>query len=197
MDFNGNFRRIGNASVELTAAFVEKLSEESWYQDTTDVHGIPRDEGSQVIYLVHDDQLRHDQPTRRPALELFDRPIRPILAVVADYFEGSPEGQALLEQHGPGYFVRARLLRVQSGAALDAAADGSFSETQAHRVHVPVLVSDGVQFAVGDETLCIPAGEIYEVNNCRPRRLLNRGPMPCVHLVLEYVQKGETVLQDA
>jgi len=194
MNFNGNFRRVGSANAEPTRAFVEKLSEESWYQDASDVHGRPRDEGSQVIYLVHDDQLRHDQPVRRPALEVFERPIRPILAVAADYFDGSPEGLALSEQHGPGYFVRARLLRVLNGAALEAPADTSYSEIHAHRIYVPVLTSDRVECTVGGETLCIPAGEIYEVNNCRSRRILNRGAKPCVYLVLEYVRKGEAPL---
>ena len=196
MDFDGNFQRVGSANAEPTRAFVEKLSEESWYQDTSNVHGLPRDDGSQVIYLVHDDQMRHDQPVRQPALEVFERPIWPILAVAADFFDGSPEGLALSEQHGQGYFVRARLLRILNGAALETPADTSFSEVRAHRVHVPVLTSDRVEFTVGGETLCIPAGEIYEVNNCRPRRILNRGAKSCVHLVLEYVRKGEAVPQD-
>ena len=197
MNFDGSFRRVGRANVEPTRAFVEKLSEESWYQDTVDVHGNPCPEGSQVIYLVHDEQLRHNHPVRRPALEVFDKVIRPVLAVAADQFDGSPEGRDSSRQHGLGYFVRARLLRVLDGAAVDMGADTSFSETHSHRVHVPVITNDRVAFTVGDESLCIPAGEIYEVNNCRPRGIANRGAKPCVHLVLEYVLKGEIAVQDS
>lgn len=195
MNFDSNFRRIGHANVEPTRAFVEKLSEESWHQDTADVHGNPLREGCQVIYLVHDEQLRHDQPVRRPALEVFHKPIRPVLAIAADYFDGSSEGRELSQQHGLGYFVRARLLRILGGVALDVDADTSFSETHSHRVHVPVITNDSVAFTVGDESLCIPAGEIYEVNNCRRRGIVNRGARPCVHLVLEYVLRGETFTQ--
>ena len=197
MQFDGNFRRVGSANIDAARALVEKLSEESWYQDTTDARGIPRDEGCQVIYLVHDDQLRHDQPLRRPALEVFEKPIRPVLAIAADFFDGSPEGQALAQKHGVGYFVRARLLRILHAAMLDSAADTSYSETHAHRLHVPLISNNRVEFTVGEETLCLPAGEIYEINNVRARRIANASAKPCVHLVLEYVRKGEVPPQDA
>jgi hypothetical protein len=48
-----------------------------------------------------------------------------------------------------------------------------------------------VKFSVGRETLHIPEGEIFEINNRRLNRLRNEGDEPCVHLVLDYVLKGE------
>lgn len=197
MDIDGNFRRVGNANVELTRQLVEILSEESWYQNAGDTHEATKGEGSQVIYLVHDEQLRHDQPLRQPALEVFSKSIRPVLAVTANCFDGSRDGRELTEQHGMGYFVRARLLRVMNGATFNAAGDTSFSQTHAHRVHVPIVTTSDVDCTVGDETLNIPAGEIYEINNCRARSIQNRGANPCVHLVLEYVLKGEAPPHDS
>lgn len=191
MNFNGNFRRAGDVNVDDVKAMTDKLTDESWQQDSNDVWAATHGPGVHVIYLVHDDRLRHDQPTHRPALEVFGQLIRPILAVTADFFDSSPEGRQLSEQNGPGYFIRARLLRLSSGSSMAMPAAIAFSETHAHRVHVPIISDSGVSFAVGDEVLCIPEGEIFEVNNRRIAEVDNSGQSACVHLILEYVLKGE------
>lgn len=184
MNFDGNFKRVGSANVASAKLFVEKLTDESWFQDDGDTT-------LQVIYLVHDDQLRHDQPTRCAALEVFGKPIRPILAITADYFDASPYGRRSTEKLGAGYFVRARMLRVMNGATFRWKEDVVFSETHSHRIHVPIISNEKVEFTVGDETLCVPEGEIYEINNRRSGEISSAGSGACVHLLLDYVLKGE------
>lgn len=191
MNFDGNFRRVGDVNIDAAKAYASKLSEESWFQDVSDVRDAEDEEGSQVIYLVHDDGLRHDQPTRRPALEVFGAVIRPILAVIADHYDSSPEGQRLTQKNGAGYFVRARLLRVRAGASLQAGEDVVFSETHAHRIHLPVIAEEPLGFSIDKETLSIPEGEIFEINNRRKSVIENNSSNACVHLVLDYVLKGE------
>ena len=183
MHFDGCFKRIGSANVESVAALLEKLSEPSWQQDEDDALS----DGAQIINLVWDDELRHDQPMKQPALEVFATPLRPILAVTADHFDTTPEGRALSEKYGTGYFVRARFLRVPAGQGYEKAADTVFSERHSHRVHVPIISSKNVRFSVGDETLCLPAGEIYEIDNLQQRRIDNDGDQASVHLILDYV----------
>ena len=179
MNFDGNFRRVGQANVAPTRAWVDKLSDNSWQADGAT--------GAERIDLVHDDGLRHDQPTRQPALEVFGKVIRPILAVVADHFDASPAGRVLTQQYGTGYFVRARLMRVRASGSYAAAPDTAPSQQKSYRVHVPILTAPGVRFTVGDEALSLPDGEIYEINNLRNRRLENGAETDCVHLVLDYV----------
>jgi hypothetical protein len=191
MNIDGNFSRVGSANVEVTKAYVEKLSAESWSQDGTEVQQVNDGAGTQLIYLVHDDRLRHDQPSPRPALEVFGRCIRPILAVTADHFDSSPEGVQLTQKFGSGYFIRASLLRISGGAVFTAGEDVVFSETHAHRVHVPIVTHRDVVFTVDDEALTIPEGEIFEINNRRRNIIQNNGERGCVHLVLDYVLKGE------
>ena len=179
MNFDGNFRRVGVANVVPTRAWVEKLSDTSWQADGAT--------GAERIDLVHDEKLRHDRPTRQPALEVFGKVIRPILAVVADHFDASPEGRVLAQRYGTGYFIRARLMRVRAGGGYLAAPDTAPSQLSAYRVHVPVVTAPEVGFTVADETLSLPDGEIYEINNLRARRLDNGSAVDCVHLVLDYV----------
>lgn len=187
MNFDGNFRRVGSANVASVQALVEKLSDESWLQDSTESFAAQHDDKIQVVFLVHDDLLRHDQPKQRPALEVFGNVIRPVLAMTAGHFESSPAGQKLTERFGAGYFVRAKLLRVASESSFAAEADSNLSEVHAHRIHLPIITNENTRFTVGDETLTLPSGEIYEINNLRDRQIENDGDIPCVHLVLDYV----------
>ncbi len=191
MQMTDSFKRIGSANVTTVKALVDRLTESSWTQDSIDAFGSSPDDGAQVILLVHDDELRHDKPTKQPALEVFSQAIRPILAVTADHFDVSPEGRALIERYGAGYFVRARLVRVCSGGTFLATPDESLSEINSHRIHVPVASNDDVRFRVGEQTLVIPEGEIYEINNLLPRNIANGGREACVHLVLDYVLDRE------
>jgi len=69
--------------------------------------------------------------------------------------------------------------------------DMNFAFAHAHRVHVPSITNDLVWFTVGGETLNVPDGEIYEINNRRMHSVCNKGDEPRVHLVLDYVLKGE------
>ena len=189
MRFDGSFKRIGSANVDRVKTLAAKLSDASWRQDW---HKDCTD-GVHVIFLVHDDELRHNRPDKQPALEVFADAIRPLLAITADHLDSAAEGILLTQQYGAGYFVRARLLRVSPGSGFIAAADASVSEQNSYRVHVPIMTNNQVRFVVANKALRIPEGEIYEVNNLCERRLRNDGESSCVHLVLDYVLDRQPV----
>lgn len=191
MNFDGNFRRIGSANTEPVKALVEVIDAEQWDSDTLRQRWHETSRDVRTIALVHDDDFRHTQPTRHPMLKVFEAVIRPVLAVTADYYDSSTLGRALTEKNGAGYFVRANLVCVSPGGVIPERRDDGFSLTHAHCVHVPIVTSDAVSFAVGSETLNIPTGEIYEINNRRAYALRNDGDVAAVHLALDYVLKGE------
>ena len=183
MNFDDNFLRIGGANTEPIKALVSNLNSQDWeneaHQDT------------QTIPLVHDVELGHTNPVRRPALQTFDRDIRSTLAIAADFYDKSDKGRELTEKYGVGYFIRANLVRLLSGGETAENRDTNFSLTHSHRVHVPIITNNQVWFTVGQEKLHIPEGEIYEINNRRLYSMRNEGDEPCVHLILDYVLKGE------
>jgi quercetin dioxygenase-like cupin family protein len=191
VNIDDNFRRIGSANIEEMKALVSQFSADEW--DKTDVRQqrYEAHTDTQVIPLVYDDDFRHTEPTRQPALKIFERAIRPSLAVIVDFYDQSPRGKELTEKFGLGYFVRANLVRLTPGGTIAEHRDKGFSLTHAHRVHVPVITNDQVRFTVGNEALNIPEGEIYEINNRRVHSVQNNGTESRVHLVLDYVLKGE------
>ncbi len=191
MNFDDNFRRIGSANIEHVKALAAKLTDEDWTQQSVRQKRYEVHKDTQSIPLVHDDDFRHTEPTRHPALQTFGPVIRPILAITSDFFDASEKGRALTENHGLGYFIRANLVRLAPGGKIDEHRDGNFSLTHSHRVHVPIISNDRVLFKVGRETLSIPAGEIYEINNRRLHSVHNAGAAARIHLILDYVLKGE------
>jgi hypothetical protein len=191
MNFDDNFRRIGSANVEPMKAMLAEIGDAQWQSKTTRQQLYEAHRAAQTVLLVHDKHYRHSEPTRQPALKAFGPVIRPVLGITADFFDKSQKGLELTRKHGIAYFIRASFLRLLPGAAIAEHRDLEFSQAHSHRVHVPVITNDQVWFTVGGETLNIPEGEIYEINNRRPHSVRNEGDEPRVHLVLDYVIKGE------
>jgi hypothetical protein len=187
LNFDDNFRRIGGANIEPIKALITELDSEQWENEAH--YKAHRD--TQSILLVHDSDFRHTNPTRHPALQNFGSVIRPILAIAADFYDESTKGRVLTEKFGTGYFIRANLTQLLPGATIADHRDMNFSFTHSHRVHVPIITNDQVRITVGGETLSIPEGEIYEINNRRVHSVCNTGDEPRVHLILDYVLQGE------
>jgi hypothetical protein len=191
MNFEGNFRKIGEVDIVKLAKLAEDFSEQDWdaasyRQQTYEVH---RD--TRTIGLVFDEDFRHSHPTRLPALQEFEEPLRPVLELVADYYEGSEQGQRLISEFGYGYFVRATLVRLRAGGSINPHTDNNFSLAHSHRVHVPLVSNENVRFTVGNETRALRPGEVVEINNRRRHSVANDGPMDRIHLILDFVLPGE------
>ena len=191
MNFDDNFRRIGSANIEPVKALVKALTDQDWSEGDVRQQRYEVHKDTQTIPLVHDYQFRHDEPTQHPALATFGPVIRPILAITAEFYDSSEKGRELTDKYGIGYFIRANLVRLAPGGTINEHRDGNFSLTHAHRVHVPIITNTGVLFNVGEDTLCIPEGEIYEINNRRLHSVKNGGDAARVHLIIDYVLKGE------
>lgn len=191
MNFDDNFRRIGSANIDPIRVLVEELDPQQWETEAIRQQRYEAHRDTRIIPLVHDYDFRHTQPTRHPALETFGPVIRHVLGTTADYFDKSEKGEKLIEKHGLGYFIRCNLVQLLPGGEITEHRDMNFSLTHAHRVHVPIITNDKVWFTVGGETLNIPDGEIYEINNRRPHSVVNEGDEPRVHLIMDYVLKGE------
>ena len=191
MNFDNNFRRIGSANIEPIKAMLAKFEPEQWDSEELQQQRYEVHRDTRTIPLVHDYEFRHNQPIRHPALEIFEALIRPVLGVTADHFDRSEKAEELTEKYGIGYFIRCNLVQLLPGGTISEHRDMNFSLSHAHRVHVPIITNEQVFFCVGNEALNIPEGEIYEINNRRLHSVRNEGDEARVHLILDYVIRGE------
>ncbi len=191
MNFSGNFRVIGEIDIAELRSIAQQFSDEQWdnlsiRQQRYEVH-----KHTQTIGLVYDPDFRHSHPTRLPPLKLFEAALKPALWMIADHFEQTPAGKALVQENGLGYFIRATLVKLRAGAGIAAHRDMNFSLTHSHRVHIPLITNDRVLFTVGNETINMREGTIYEINNRRVHSVENKGDEDRVHLILDFVIPGE------
>ena len=191
MNFPGNFFHIGDLDVTELKDLVLNLTEEQWEsfalrQKRYEVH-----QHTQTIGLVYDPDFRHSHPTRLPTLQMFEAELRPALWMTADHFEESRTGQQLIGENGPGYFIRATLVRLKAGCSIAAHQDKNFSLTHSHRIHLPIITNDKVLFIVGNETINMREGQLFEINNRRMHSVHNNGADDRVHLILDFVMPGE------
>lgn len=191
MNFAGNFRPLGDIDVTELKSLVLGLSDDQWQnlsirQQRYEVH-----RHTQTIGLVYDPDFRHSHPTRLPPLKLFEDALKPVLWMIADHFEQSVNGKALVAENGLGYFIRATLVRLAAGCSIAAHRDMNFSLTHSHRIHLPLVTNDGVRFSVGNETAHLEEGRVYEINNRRVHSVENGGDEDRIHLILDFVLPGE------
>jgi len=191
MNFAGNFKHIGDIDIAEFRDLVVQLTAEQWNQfslrqERYDVH---RD--TQTIGLVYDLDFRHSHPTRLPTLEMFEDALLPTLKMAAAHYEETTAGKEFIQLFGLGYFVRATLVLLKAGCSIAEHQDCNFSLTHSHRIHLPIVTNDDVQFHVGSETIGLREGELYEINNRRTHSVDNNGPDDRVHLILDYVMPGE------
>ncbi|KAH9197670.1 hypothetical protein AeNC1_000371 [Aphanomyces euteiches] len=103
-------------------------------------------------------------------LPLFEKLHVPLDRVVRCLFACMPPGSTIPAHHDTGYWV-----------------------DKCHRIHVPIITSDLIDFEVGrDETSMSRAvfaeGGIYELNNASKHMVCNNWDQSRVHLIFDYVE---------
>jgi len=191
MNLDGNFSHIGNVDVSELKNLVLELTDEQWNnfslrQERYEVH-----QHTRTIGLVYDPDFRHSHPTRLPTLQIFQAALRPVLEMTAAHYEETSKGQQLIKEYGLGYFIRATLVVLKAGCEISAHQDANFSLTHSHRVHLPIVTNDDVEFTVGGETMNLPEGALFEINNRRMHSVDNKGGADRIHLILDFVLPGE------
>ena len=191
MNFPGTFRYIGSVDIARVRHLALQLTPQQWaaYSLRQKRYEVHRD--TETIGLVFDPDFRHTHPTRLPALEIFAEALRPALGMAADFYEQDPRGAQLVKEFGLGYFVRATLVRLKARGSIAPHQDNNFSLAHSHRIHLPVITSDQVLFTVGGDTMSLPAGDMYEINNRRMHSVDNGSDQDRVHVILDFVLPGE------
>lgn len=187
MNFQGNFLHLGDIDIEPLKTLVLELTEADWAQNSARQKKFEVHKDTQFIGLVYDEDFRHMNATRRPLLEKFSVELRPVLKLIADHYENSPETFSKFGRDVNGYFVRISLAKLFSKGHIVEHRDMNFSLCHAHRVHIPIITNEEVTFKVGNEFVNLKAGEVVEINNRRKHAVMNKSDEDRVHLILDWV----------
>jgi len=191
MNFKGNFNHLAKVDVSHLINMVNHLTEKHWSLDSTRQKRYEVHTHTQTINIVFDEDFRHMNPSKHPALDVFGPVIQPIMSFIANHYENLVENKPYLEQYGQGYFIRINLVKLLAHNNIAEHQDKNFSLAHSHRIHIPIVTNDKVFFNVGDESINMKVGEIIEINNRRFHSVDNQSDEDRVHLIIDFVIPGE------
>lgn len=193
MNFAGDFKKIGTFDVSDIQERVKLFTEEQWLKESWRREKFAVHRSTQSIYLLMDEDGRHSNPTEHPALAENQDILQPLLDYVRRQFgqtEDSPESN---ENKSSGYFVRMLFVKLLPGGSIPAHQDTGPSMRTSHRIHVPLITNDGVQFIVGNTKKYLLPGELWEINNRHKHTVKNNGTEGRIHMIMDFVLPGEKI----
>ena len=193
MDIGKDAAKIGDFEIAALVAGVRSLTEAQWSTDDSRQKIFHAHNSTQTIKLIADADFRHENPTKHDGYDRFAPMLAPLMYHVRAYYAQTLRQRTLIAARGPGYFVRCILTRLPAGYEIGPHIDEGYSLKRSHRIHVPIVSNEQTRFRVGDLTLQMRVGEMWEINNRRIHAVRNGGSEARVHLIMDYVQPGETV----
>ncbi len=88
-----------------------------------------------------------------------------------------------------GIVVKAMLAMIPAGCSIAPHMDAHWTFDRAHRVHLPIITNDMVDFTIGGDVHHLEEGAVYEINNKLQHSVKNRSDVDRVHLIFDYVSR--------
>ncbi len=176
MQFDGNFCKYGRLDSAALRARTDLQSADAWRADPFRQENFAIHSDTETIYLIYDRDFRHESPTKLPKFEEFAGTVQPFIDLISERFAHD------------GWVARCMLAKLRAGGRIELHEDLGFSLRHSRRVHVPVITNANVRLTVGEESLHMQAGEIWEINNTRRHGAENPGPGYRVHLIIDWAQ---------
>ena len=163
-----------NYDVRHLADKVSRFPDEQWSQSGREQQYMAHSQ-TQSLLLIHDDDMRHKNPTYHESYYSLEQELKPLMEFIASYYQND------------GYFIRALFAKLLPGEIIIPHIDSTFSLLHCHRVHIPIVTNDEVRFIVGGEKKNMKCGEIWEINNATVHSVENVSEHARTHLIVDWV----------
>ncbi|MDH3480880.1 MAG: aspartyl/asparaginyl beta-hydroxylase domain-containing protein [Gammaproteobacteria bacterium] len=167
----------GDYNIHELASRVARIPDDQWTESGREQRYMAHTQ-TQSLLLIHDDDMRHKNPTHHEQYYSFEQDLKPLMDLIASYYEND------------GYFIRALFAKLLPGEVIVPHIDSTFSLLHCHRVHVPIVTNDQVTFIVGGERKHMRPGEIWEINNATAHSVENRSEHARIHLIVDWVSNS-------
>lgn len=194
MNFKGDFNSLGELNVSDLRQTVSAISDEKWAENAdrqkiySDIH-----QYTQTIGLIYDEDMRHKDGTVHPIYHELKDLVEPVANHIAAFYQQRKPNVLESRRDLKPYFARIILVRLRAGGVISKHKDGSASMRRCHRIHLPLITNDEVTFDVGESSIKMAEGELWEINNRREHAVANNGDRDRIHIILDYVIAGEKI----
>ncbi len=130
---------------------------------------------TQSLHVIHFEDFRYTKPEILPLYNDLADELEPIISRIGSYYRDN------------GFVVRVLLAKLLAGGKIAQHRDGGYSLLNCHRVHIPIVTNEAVQFAVGGEIKSMRPGEFWEINNGNDHAVQNAGTEDRIHLIVDWM----------
>jgi hypothetical protein len=90
-----------------------------------------------------------------------------------------------LEQIYNGKKARCLLVKLKSNSTILPHVDSGYYLENCHRCHIPIITNPEVFFSVGEATIHMREGSVYEINNSHMHSVYNKSEHDRIHLIID------------
>jgi len=184
-NFDGHIRELGAVSDELLAPLDELLvnSRDTFLIENAHKPNKFGDFGKTTLHIIFkfpNDLNDHRKSYYLPIWDKYRAAIEPIMDSITPWY-GYKNGEN----------CRIMLAKLKAGKEISLHVDGQRASDVPHKIHVPLITHPDVKFWEEDESIHLPRGAAYEVNNKVMHGGINGSGIDRVHLIFDYFDAGQ------
>lgn len=158
-------------------AAVEAVGPEAWRADALRQTSFSQHRATQSLIMLFSSNWPEDPVERRSGWEAMAVPAQRIM------------DQIIETSYRPGgVVIRAMAAALLPGGVIPSHRDGHPSFALAHRIHVPLVTNDKVDFIVSAQRQEMKPGMAYEISNLDMHAVANLGDASRIHFIFDYVE---------
>jgi hypothetical protein len=170
-----NFKLVGEVNVTEFQNKLEIITDEFWNeftyrQDTFEVHA-----KTLTVPIIFSEDFESENVQYQKYFKYFSDELLKLSKVFQ-------------EKHGFGYITRAILVNLKANSTIPSHVDSGESLHACHRMHIPLITNEHCKFSVGEDTINMKTGEIWEINNTNKLHSVNNSSnTDRIHLIADWI----------
>jgi len=153
---------------------IVQITDEVWAEsDRSERFKVHRQ--TQTVLLIKYLEGVSTKPEIQPPYAEFEELLRPVVDYIANYYQDN------------GFVLRILLTKLTAGSKIDEHVDFGYSLLNVHRIHIPIITNEDVDFYVGGTKKQMRAGEFWEIDNARKHAVENNSDEDRVHMIVDWM----------
>jgi hypothetical protein len=170
-----NFKHYGSIAVAPFLSALEGIKPQDWSKYTYRQDLFPMHSKTQTIPILYDTDYEVGVSKKSSFYDLFKNSIEYTTKTISELTNSNCS------------ILRFIITNLPANTIVDKHKDKANSFKLYNRVHIPIITNNNVLFTVGEETINMPAGEIYEINNNNQLHgVVNNGNEDRLHIILDW-----------
>ena len=170
-----NFKYYGSIDVEPFLSAIDKIYPDDWNKYTFRQDLFPMHSKTKTIPVLYDADYEVGVSKKSSFYKIFESSIEYATKKISELTKSNCS------------IIRFIVTNLPANTVVDSHRDKANSFKLYNRVHIPLITNDKVLFTVGEETINMAVGEMYEINNNdQLHGVVNNSNQDRLHIILDW-----------